>query len=283
MAIFSFLLRVTQLMEDVWVSHDLNQYWSHPLNEGWMAYFNRWASTASFRRWWPVLAPIYSLRFREFAKERFRVGVKDESARPGSERPITAGQLKLSELTGAHRAEFMESYTWQCFHQTYPEFSVPPEDKATSEGKTTFFGYELDLLGYDGELSQKNLPVGLVIVRETQTSNDQWTATWQATELFVPRSMHGAGILARLLDALVRQYGKGGAAANSRNFIRLQVRFAPQDPGQKERSLKPKILSQAERQQRVQDIEFYKSRGFQYVAPEDRETGEIVLALSPVS
>ena len=36
---------MTQLMEDVWVSHDLDQYWSHPLNEGWMAYFNRWAST----------------------------------------------------------------------------------------------------------------------------------------------------------------------------------------------------------------------------------------------
>ena len=96
MAIFNFLLRVTQLMEDVWVLHDLDQYWSHPLNEGWMAWSNRWASTDSFRRWWPVLAPIYSLRFREFAKQRFGVGVKDTSARGESERPIKAGELTLS-------------------------------------------------------------------------------------------------------------------------------------------------------------------------------------------
>ena len=272
MAIFSFLLRVTQLMEDVWVSHDLNQYWSHPLNEGWMAYFNRWASTASFRRWWPVLAPIYSLGFREFAKERFCVGVKDESARGESERPIKSGNLTLRALKGSDLAQFMESHTWQCFQQTYPKFSVPSE--------ATFFGYELDLLGYDGELSRKNLEVGLVIVSEAQISNDQWKATWQSTEFFVPRSMYGGGILARLLDALVKQYEKDGAAANSRNFVRLEVRFAPQAPGQKEPSSKPKVLSQAERQQRVQDIEFYKSRGFQYIEQENPETGEIVLALS---
>jgi GNAT superfamily N-acetyltransferase len=266
MAIFAFLLRVTQLMEDVWVSHDLDQYWSHPLNEGWMAYFNRWASTASFRRWWPVLAPIYSLRFREFAKERFHVGVKDESARPGSERPIKSGQLNLSALKESDLAQFMDSHTGRCFQQTYPRFSLPlPEN-------TTFFKYELDLLGYDGELSGKNLPVGLVIVREEQTSNDHW-AWWQSTEFFVPRSMHGGGILARLLDALVKQY-------EGRNFVRLEVTFAPQATGQKEPPSKPKVLSQAERQQRVQDIEFYKSRGFQYVEFEDPNTGRIVLALS---
>jgi GNAT superfamily N-acetyltransferase len=263
MAIFSFLLRVTQLMEDVWVSHDLDQYWSHPLNEGWMAYFNRWASTGSFRRWWPVLAPIYSLRFREFAKQRFGVGVKDSNARGESERTITAGELTLTAFKDSDLKQFKDSHTWKSFLQTYPKFSVP-------QGATVF-GYTLDLLRYDGELSGKDLLVGVVIVREEQPSNASRTAWWQSTELFVPRSMHGGGILARLLDALVKQYEK-------RKFGRLEVHFAPQAADQKEPS-KPKVLSQAERQQRVQDIEFYKSRGFEYVGSEDA-TGKIVLALS---
>ena len=291
MAIFNFLLRVTQLMEDVWVSHDLDQYWSHPLNEGWMAYFNRWASTDSFRRWWPVLAPIYSLRFREFAKQRFGVGVKDTSARGESERPIKAGELTLRELKDSDLKQFMESQTGQAFLQTCPKCTIPPEPKRAESSKTTiaFFKYTLDLLGYDGDLSRKDLPVGLVIVKEEQISEDQWKASWQSTEFFVPRSMLGGGILARLLDALVKQYKKGGAAAKSRNFVRLEVHFAPptpgqeklsQAPGEKELSSKPKVLSQAERQQRVQDIEFYKSRGFQYEKPENSKTGEIVLALS---
>ena len=71
MAIFSFLLRFMQIMEDVWLCAELDRFWSHPLNEGWMSYFHRWASTPSFRRWWPILSPIYGLGFREFAKERF--------------------------------------------------------------------------------------------------------------------------------------------------------------------------------------------------------------------
>jgi GNAT superfamily N-acetyltransferase len=264
MAIFSFLLRVTQLMEDVWVSHDLDQYWSHPLNEGWMAYFNRWASTGSFRRWWPVLAPIYSLRFREFAKQRFGVGVKDTSARGESERSITAGELTLTKFKDSDLKQFKDSHTWKSFLQTYPNFSVP-------QG-AIIFGYTLDLLRYDGELSGKDLLVGVVIVREEKTSNVSQTAWWQSTELFVPRSMHGGGILARLLDALVKQY-------EEQKFVRLEVRFAPQAADQKEPS-KPKVLSQAERQQRVQDIEFYKSRGFEYVGSEDPKTGSITLALS---
>src|SRR5262249_9508387 len=148
--------------------------------------------------------------------------------------------------------------------QTYPKFSVPNAAKV--------FGYTLDLLGYDGELSRRDLPVGLVIVREEENCNDPRTAWWQSSEFFVPRSMHGAGILARLLDALVKQY-------EERNFVRLKVHFAPRARDQKE-PLKPKVLSQAERQQRVRDIEFYKSRGFQYVELEDQKAGIIVLALS---
>ncbi len=156
MAIFSFLLRFMQIMEDVWLSAELDRFWSHPLNEGWMSYFHRWASTPSFRRWWPILSPIYGLGFREFAKERFGVGVQDQAARPSNERAIAAGQLALNLVTDQEK--FMATHTWKVFQQRHPNFQIPTDAR--------LFGYELELLGYDGKLSGQKLVVGFVIVHE---------------------------------------------------------------------------------------------------------------------
>ena len=44
-------------------------------NEGLMNYFHRWAGTPSFRRWWPVLAPVYSAGFRAFVLEHFAIQI----------------------------------------------------------------------------------------------------------------------------------------------------------------------------------------------------------------
>lgn len=261
MAIFSFLLRATQIMEDVWLSADLDHYWSHPLNQGWMNYFHRWASTPSFRRWWPIIGPIYSLGFREFAKERFRVGVQDPDARAGGERVIMAGQLRLHPLTGKEKSNFLASHTGKCFQQANPKFIEP--------ANAVFFGYELQLLSYDGTVDQKrSLPVGLAVVNESSSSHGQ-KASWQANHLFVPESLHGGGILARLLDALIRHYSKPGAHLP---FRQLEVQYSQrQSDDPKATMQKPKVLTTAMRQERVQDIEFYKSRGFQYMEPEQSD------------
>lgn len=267
-ATFSFLLRMTQIMEDVWLAADLERHWSHPLNEGWMSHLNRWASTPSFRRWWPIFAPIYSLGFREFTKGRFGVGVQDKAARPSSERSIAAGQLTLKLVSD--RETFMASRTWQLFQQRHARFEIPPDAR--------LFGYELELLGYDGRPSGKNLLVGFTIVSETEDERGLWTATWRSTEFYIPRSLHGTGKLARMLDALIQTYQKGGPADPRRKFVRLAVQFAARE---QETSSAPrqkaKVTSQATRHQRVQEIQFYKSRGFQYAKPEDAETGEITL------
>src|SRR5439155_929530 len=95
MQTLAVLMRVLQIMEDVWLAADLDHYWSHPLNQGWMNYFQRWGSTPSFRRWWPILGPIYSPGFREFAKARFAVGVIDEEARADGGRSLSGAGLEL--------------------------------------------------------------------------------------------------------------------------------------------------------------------------------------------
>jgi hypothetical protein len=265
---------MTQIMEDVWLAADLERHWSHPLNEGWMSHLDRWASTPSFRRWWPIFAPIYSLGFREFAKARFGVGVQDKTARPSSERSIAAGQLTLKLVED--RETFMASRIWRLFQQRHLGFKIPPAAR--------LFGYELELLGYDGNPSGRSLLVGFTIVTESEIEPGLWTATWRSTELFIPRALHGTGKLARMLDALIQNYQQGGPVDPRRKFLRLAVEFAARE---QETSSAPrhkrKVTSQAARHQRVQEIQFYKSRGFQYAKPENADTGEIILtrALDP--
>ena len=283
MQIISYLLRLLQIMEDVWLGADLEHYWSHPLNEGWMSYFHRWASTPSFRRWWPILAPIYSFGFRGFVKERFGVGVQDKSARPDSERSITAGQLFLSVVEDPEK--FMTRRTWQSFKQCHPTASILPGSK--------LFSYELELLGYDGKAGAKRLPIGLLIATEQHCEENEnlllgepdaeevWRVSWRSTELFIPLALHGSGILARLLDSVIRYYDKRHSTTPARKYVQLEVQFSPDEApskGKKSGPRKPKVLSQAARQQRVREIEFYKSRGFRYITPE-KESGEIILIL----
>jgi hypothetical protein len=95
------LMRVLQIMEDVWLAADLDHYWSHPLNQGWMNYFQRWAATPSFRRW-PILRPLQS-GFREFAKARFAVGVRDHQE-AGARRLLHEAGLELRESRTARNS-----------------------------------------------------------------------------------------------------------------------------------------------------------------------------------
>ena len=84
-----FLMVVIQIMEDVWVAAELDKYWSHPMSQGWMTYFQRWASTPVFRTWWPILRPMYSNGLHEFVKERFGIRIRD--AREAPEGPVPPG------------------------------------------------------------------------------------------------------------------------------------------------------------------------------------------------
>ena len=56
----AFLIRVIQLMEDAWLTCQLDQWWTHPLNLGWINLFARWATSPRFRFWWPLLSPMFS-------------------------------------------------------------------------------------------------------------------------------------------------------------------------------------------------------------------------------
>lgn len=270
--ILSFLLRALQIMEDVWLTGRFEQYWSHPLNEGWMHYFHRWASTPSFRRWWPLLAPIYSLGFREFVSERLGAATVGRS---GKNQQTGAQEAKLTLRELSDPTEYAASGAWQRFCQMHPGYSLH-----NSRGwAKKVFGSRLELLDREGKPTGPGILIGFVLVTESENPPEHGLismhAEWNAEEFFIPPSIHGGGMVSRLLDDLINHYRSLTAPPDQ---IELRVCFggdAGKAPGRK--AWKPKLLGPAARYERVQDIEFYKSRGFRYRAPEDPETGEIRL------
>lgn len=277
--ILSYLFRAIQIMEDVWVSGSFDLYWSHPMNEGWMNYLHRWAATPSFRRWWPILSALYSAGFREFVKGRFSVGLGDPEARPGLERPTLTGVLQLKNVSG--ESQFQNSQTWKRFCQ------IHPEAENSLQGRKVF-GYELRIQSLGPNHHPPGIWVGFVLVHETRkqlksdptasdhTNHEAMVAEWRADEFFVPPSLHGAGMVSRMLDALIHHYSEGKPDA----VDELQVQFTgihKEAPSYETR--KSAVLGQAARYRRVRDIEFYKSRGFRYRRREHPRSGEITLHL----
>lgn len=223
-----FMGQVAQIMEDVWVAAELDIYWSHPLNEGWMSYFQRWASTPSFRRWWPLLRPNFSVGFRDFVKERFALGVRDVLARKEGELESGA-ELCLKEERNVPPG--LARQQWIARGNTLPEALPEPQGVLT---------YSMKLESQNGA-ADRPIQVGFLIFNKR---NDK-TVSWNGSELFVPEPLMGAGIVARFLDAILVHFKGYEVRADLRD--RREQRSDP-----------------ATRQELLQDINFYKSRGFEY-------------------
>lgn len=175
------LMRVAQLMEDVWAGAELDTNWAHPLNDGWMNYFHRWASTPSFRRWWPILRPIYSIGFRDFVRERFGLTYAD------GKNSATA-RLELVPESGKR-----EGLAWTYWRQRNPGV-VERADLSTLEYRLT-----LD----DGAEGRQPFSMIVGLLRYRPKSGD---VEWACEDLFVPPSLNGAGITARFLDAVMEHF-----------------------------------------------------------------------------
>lgn len=263
-----YMMLVTQVMEDAWVTADLETNWAHPLNEGWMNYFQRWASTPSFRRWWPILRPIYNIRFRDFVRDRFNLRIKDVVAR--TEPPGPGAMLKLVPLAKPEQVE--TGFAWQQWVQRHE-----PADLSGMQA----FEYQLTLETIPEGLSQKSFQAGFVLCQSGRDEEGSFVQ-WDVQHLFVPHSLVGSGIVARLLEALVDYFRKSYAAGQGPD--RLQVlldtelkphepkpRANPSQPDLRKAEVQPNAANvhrdPGHRLQRVHLINFYKSRGFLITAP----------------
>jgi GNAT superfamily N-acetyltransferase len=62
-----------QLMEQVYLAVNLDEFHGHALNRGWMNLFRRWTSSATFRMFWPTLCGMYSRQFVHFADQHLNL------------------------------------------------------------------------------------------------------------------------------------------------------------------------------------------------------------------
>lgn len=190
----SYLLRVTQLMEDVWMSCQLERWWQHPLNLGWINLFARWATAPSFRRWWPVFAPMCSPGFRSFIEERFAVrgstGTPEVTIAPftwspagGTDdqgRPLSIG---LAELWWTQRSN---------------------DEPTKREGREWHQGTLK--MPAAGDQPDFQMQVALVGVFHTATTGSDSAIGWHSDDYFVPPSLWGAGIGATFLSRLLTRF-----------------------------------------------------------------------------
>ena len=64
-----------QLMENVFLAVQLDQFHAHPLNRGWMNLFRRWTASNQFRAFWPTVRGTYSRPFVDFAETHLNLDV----------------------------------------------------------------------------------------------------------------------------------------------------------------------------------------------------------------
>lgn len=218
-----FLMLAIQVMEDAWVGCKLDIYWSHPMNSGWMTYLHRWSSTPSFRCWWPVLKPIYSIGFRNFVEQRFGLKLKDSSN----------GKFSMKQVT---RSEAQTGLAWRQWRHI-PDI----KDDATR----IFLQYDLAL---PSAKSSETLQVGIVAIEVNGKM-----AQWNSNQFFVPPALDGAGFIHRFLEATLDELEK-------REFTEVRVTIL--DDNQTPETPEPR-RDLANRTRRRQRVDFYKSRKFE--------------------
>jgi len=67
---FCIALELIQLMEEVFLDLQLDDFWEHPDNRGWAILFMRWARSPRFQRAWNDARRTYGIRFEYFCAAR---------------------------------------------------------------------------------------------------------------------------------------------------------------------------------------------------------------------
>lgn len=236
------LLSVVQLMEEIWRLADLETMWSHPGNQGWMAYFHRWAETPAFRRWWPIVKSTCDYAFGKFVQIRLGLtynSVDDSPANPQPATPNSAG-LKIRPFIPGDKDSLVVR-RWE------QQFGM----KLDRADRVAFI-YELLPCAPIGQPVATSITVGLALVSVTNAPG-KTLVTWSNTpDLFVPPALEGSGFIGRLLDALIK------TLKSPSQGLHLTVSLA--EPVGRHQT--QGLSDQGSRARRVRIIDFYKSRGF---------------------
>lgn len=236
-----FVMLAIQLMEDAWLTCKLETHWAHPLNEGWMSYLHRWASTPSFHRWWPILKPIYSSGFRNFAKRQFKLQFNDIIKEEGKAEDTSIDTRLQLQLVPASEAR--EGFAWKEWQRRQP-----PTVSKSSKVLT----YELFFPTPSGSKPLPSLQIGVAVIEVDSATG---VASWTTNHFYVPPTLDGAGFIGRFLDAVLKHFDSEASIKDLRVTIL--------DPDRSANDPRPRP-DPASRDRRRHLVDFYKSRGFNY-------------------
>jgi hypothetical protein len=185
-----FFIRVTQLMEDTWIACELDKWWDHPLNLGWVNLYARWATAPSFRFWWPLLSPMYSPGFNSFINQRFPI--------PAKARGIEGALIKVPQSGRVERLVRNAGHTPGLAEVWWTHRSAQP---ANWERRALYQNLaQLPRVG--GEPLE--IQVGLAAVTlgpDVGAGND---VGWTSDAFFIPPSLWGVGFGWHFLDGLLK-------------------------------------------------------------------------------
>lgn len=252
------LLLAIQFMEDVWLTSDLEASSSHPLNQKWIRYFDRWTSMPSFRRWWPILSPIFNARFGDFVRDQFDLSLEPSLSRPG----VPSGRQAYVEVCDARRDVLLQD-------------AGPAMARwlAQVDESLEFLQCRVQL-----ESSGSAPPTTLVIGALAYSLEPGVTASWKVEDLYLPLALQGGGFTRRFLNGIEQQLER--RVRELRVVLRDEEENGEEEPSDRATvdlppvPRRPRILSPAERDKLIQAITLYKSHGFDYpsVGECDEET-----------
>jgi predicted acylesterase/phospholipase RssA len=169
--------QMTQFMEDVYFSCQLEHHWNHPLNLGWTNYFARWATMPVFRSWWPLLNPMFSPKFVRFMDELFAL-----PSLHGENTGLVLGASVTERVDPSGVAALL----WKQGGTKLPDPSVVRT-------------YTYSVTPGDGSA----VDIGLAFV-----AREGDIARWARGDLWVPASFWGAGFEEDFLGRLLRVLAK---------------------------------------------------------------------------
>ncbi|MEZ5285944.1 MAG: hypothetical protein R2712_14275 [Vicinamibacterales bacterium] len=179
-------MRVTQLMEDAWLACELDRWWAHPLNLGWINLFARWATSPGFLFWWPLLSPMYSPGFRRFIAERFPLRSEGD-----------AREIASAFTSEVHRREQPPDDTGLATRWWRDRAAQRMNWSTELDAATTRIFYE-NMLTLSDRQRRARIQAGLAMVLVRNGD-----AGWSSDDFFVPPSLWGAGIGSRFLFDLL--------------------------------------------------------------------------------
>ena len=105
---FHSAMLMVQVLENAFVSMQMDRFHSHPLNSGWMNTSQRWSNSKTLQRFWPLLRNEFSRDFVQFCEEELALKLDSDHEWEFHEHLVSSpkGQSEWAQLVREHAREW---------------------------------------------------------------------------------------------------------------------------------------------------------------------------------